>query len=375
METRLPRSIRYTFTLMGIMLSIYAIIVAREFLYPLVFAWLLAYLLFPLVNYLEKKDVPRILAIMISLILTIGLLYGASLFLFRRIGGLIDDIPVLKQQALANVDHFLVSIQDTFGIKENRLEILIRDSIGSIFEAGSDKFNHLFFNTTGALLKILLLPVYIFLFLYYRTKMAYFILKMVADNKRLVTINVLREISTVAARYMGGVFIVVICLAVMNSIGLSIIGIKYPVFFGIISAIPAFIPYFGTFIGGSIPVAFALLTMDSPMFALKIILLYYISHFIESNLLSPNIVGDQLKINPFFIIIGLIAASMVWGIPGMLVIVPVLGMLKILFENITALHPVAYMLGPKGTRKHAISMENAQKRYYKTINFFRRLKF
>lgn len=372
MEYRLPRSIRYTFTLLGIILSLYSVIVAKEFLYPLVFGWLLAYLLFPVVNFLEKKDIPRILAILISLVLAIGIIYGAALFIFRRMGGLIDDLPTLKQQALGNVDHFIQSVQTTFGIKDNKLEILLRDSVSGMFEAGNEQFNHLFLNTTGTIIKILLLPVYIFLFLYYRTKLAYFILKMVPDYKRLVTINVLREMSTVAARYMGGVFIVVIFLCIMNSIGLSMIGIKFPIFFGIISAIPTFIPYFGTIIGGSIPVTFALLTMDSPLFALKIVLLYYVNHFIESNLISPNIVGDQLKINPFFIILGLIAASMIWGIPGMLVIVPILGMLKILFENVTALHPYAYLLGPKGTRKHAISMENAKKRFSKVKRFFRK---
>jgi predicted PurR-regulated permease PerM len=197
---------------------------------------------------------------------------------------------------------------------------------------------------------------------------------MVPDTRRLVTIKILREISTVASRYMGGIFIVAGCLCIMNSIGFSIIGLKYPIFMGIIAAIFSFIPYFGTLIGYIVPFTFSLLTMNSPMYALAIVAQYFIVHLIENNLLTPNIVGDKLKINPFFIIVGLIGAAMIWGVPGMMIIVPTLAITKIIFENVDRLHPFAYLLGPKGTKRHAISMENAKNRFEKLRNLLRKRK-
>ena len=374
MENRFPKSVRLTFLLVSLILVMFVIIQAKQFLYPLAFAFLLAYMLYPVVNFLEKRDVPRILSILTGLIIVIAVLYGAGFFIFRRLGTLIEDMPGLKKQALDNVDVFLQSIQNTFGIKDNKLEDFLRDSVNGMFQTGNTEFKQLFVHTTGTLIKVLLLPVYVFLFLYYRTKFAYFILKMVPDGQRFVTISILREVSTVATRYMGGIFIVAICLCIMNSVGFSIIGLKYPIFLGIVAAIFSFIPYFGTLIGYTLPFTFSLLTMNSPMFAVAIVLQYFIVHLIENNLLTPNIVGDKLKINPFFIIVGLIGAAMVWGVPGMMIIVPALAIAKIIFENVDSLHPFAYLLGPKGTKRHALSVENAKQRFHKLRNFFRKRK-
>jgi predicted PurR-regulated permease PerM len=374
MENRFPKSVRLAFLLVSLILIIYVSIQAKQFLYPLAFAFLLAYMLYPVVNFLEKKYVPRILSILIGLVIVIAILYGAGFFIFRRIGTLIEDMPSLKKQALDNVDVFLQSIQNTFGIKDNKLEDILKETVSGMFQTGNQEFKQIFMHTTGTLIKILLLPVYVFLFLYYRTKFAYFIMKMVPDGTRLVTIRILREISTVATRYMGGIFIVAACLSVMNSIGFSIIGLKYPIFMGIIAAIFSFIPYFGTLIGYTLPFAFSLLTMNSPMYAIGIVIQYFIVHLIENNLLTPNIVGDKLKINPFFIIVGLIAAAMIWGVPGMMIVVPTLAIAKIIFENIDSLHPFAYLLGTKGTKRHAISMENTRHRFNKIKKFFRRRK-
>ena len=103
---------------------------------------------------------------------------------------------------------------------------------------------------------------------------------------------------------------------------------------GIVSAVFSFIPYFGNFIGGSIPFLFALLTRDSYIYSFRIIIFVLIVHFFENNILSPNIVGSNIRINPFFIILGLIMGAMLWGIPGMLVIIPFMAMLcKFLFKG------------------------------------------
>src|SRR5664279_4751139 len=203
MENRFPKSVRLAFLLISVILLMFVIMQAKQFLYPLAFAFLLAYMLYPVVNFLEKHDVPRILSILAGLSIIIGILYGAGFFIFRRFGTLIEDMPGLKRQALDNVDIFLQSIQNTFGIKDNKLEDFLRDFVNGMFQTGNVQFKQMFLHTTGALIKILLLPAYVFLFLYYRTKVAYFILKMVPDGQRLVTVRILREISTVATRYMG----------------------------------------------------------------------------------------------------------------------------------------------------------------------------
>ena len=201
--------------------------------------------------------------------------------------------------------------------------------------------------------------------MYYRTKFAYFILKLTPKDKGMVTIRILRDISTIAASYMGGVTIVVLILVVLNSCGLLIIGVRYAIFFGMVSAFFNFIPYFGTLMGGSIPFLFVLLTTEDPLhYGLRVAILYVIVQFIENNILTPNIVGGHVKLNPFIIIIGLVLGATVWGIPGLLVTVPFLAILRVIFANLEPLTPFSYLLGPKGTRKHAITLARSKDSFY-----------
>jgi predicted PurR-regulated permease PerM len=165
------------------------------------------------------------------------------------------------------------------------------------------------------------------------------------------------------------VFIVVLILAVINSTALTMIGVRYAILLGISASLFSFIPYFGNVIGGTYAVLFSLLVMPSPVFALKVAILYFLVHAFENNILSPNIVADAVEINPFFVILGLIGAGMVWGVPGMIVIIPVLAVTKIIFDNVPALMPYGYLLGPKGTRHHSLTGENLAK-FLKRINKF-----
>ncbi len=362
---------RFTYFLLAIILFIYGIIAAREFLYPIAFGVLLAYLLFPVANFLEMKGLPRILSIIISILFALIVIAGGGLFIYDQFTTLFSDFPELKRQAISNIDTYQHSLENVFGFQDDFLDQYVKQWVTGFFENIPQNFNAIFSATTGTLLRIFLMPVYIFLFLYYRTKFAYFILKVVPDDKERVTIKILRDISTVVTRYMGGVVIVVSILCLLNSFGLYLVGMKYPIIFGVISALINFIPYFGTLMGGAIPLLFAILIGETPLLAVRVLILFIIIQFIENNILTPNIVGSSLKINPFFIIFSLIVGAMIWGIPGMLVVVPFLAMLKRIFKNFDSLQPYAFLLGTRGTQKHSISGRNLKSYFNRMKNKLR----
>jgi predicted PurR-regulated permease PerM len=346
-------------------LFLYGIIVAKNFLYPIAFGMLFAYLLYPLVNWLEKFNIPRILSILTGIILIIGVIGGIFFIFYKQLTYMFDEFGTLKEKANENIESLQSNLEEVFGLKNNRVEDFLKQQVGQFFSKENDGFKKIFSTTTGALLRILILPVYIFLFLFYRTKFAYFILKIVDKENKHRAIKILRDISTVAARYMGGMSIVVLILCIINSSGLLIIGVKYAILLGIISAFFNFIPYFGTFIGGAIPLLFVLLTTDNPLkYAAQVLLLYIIVQFTENNILTPNIVGGNVKINPFFIIVGLVAAGMVWGIPGMLLIVPFLAIARIIFNNIPSFSPYSFLLGLKGAQRHALTLKNIKNLFH-----------
>jgi predicted PurR-regulated permease PerM len=187
--------------------------------------------------------------------------------------------------------------------------------------------------------------------LYYREKFYKFIIMAVPARREEDARVVLRKISFVTPRYIGGVFTVVLILTILNSFGLWIVGVKYAILFGIISALFNFIPYFGTWIGASIPFMFALLTGDTPGLAFGVILLFIIIQFLENNVLTPNITGNYVNLNPLFTIIIIIIGGMVWGIIGMFVVVPVAAMLKIILEHSRTMKPYAYLIGADSERR------------------------
>ena len=358
---RYPLYVKVAFVLLSIILFLYGMIVARDFLYPIFFGVLLAYLLYPFANSLEKFGIPRILANIISILLAILILGMGFLFIYNQLDRMIGDLPELRNKAVRNVETLLGNFKRFSNLEAGTIEEFLKDNVRYLFDTSTMAFNNLFTATTGTLFKIGIMPVYVFLFLFYRTKFAYFILKLTREENKRKIIKILRDVSKVASNYMGGVLVVVGVLCVINSTGLYIIGIKYAIALGIISAIFNFIPYFGTLLGGAVPLLFTLLVGEDPTDAFKVIALFALVQFTENNILTPNIVGNHVKINPFFIIIGLVAAAMVWGIPGMLVIVPSLAVLKIIFENIPEYRPIAFLLGMEGTSKHAITLANIKR--------------
>jgi predicted PurR-regulated permease PerM len=359
--SRFPSAQRFSFFLLAIILVFYILIQARLFLYPIAVAVLFTYLLYPFTNWLEKHRFPRIIAILISLILLLGIIGAAGVFIYRKIGGFMDDFPAFRSKALENIDILELQISKLVGIENLSIPAFVRDRVSALFDTGSDFLNKVFSATAGTVFRLGIMPVLIFMLLYFRTKFAYFILKLVPQEKQMVTIKVLREVSTVASRYMGGMLTVVFVLCIINSSLLYLLGLKYAIILGVIAGIWSFIPYFGTIIGYAFPFVFAFLTGDSPNMALKVLLIYIIVHFTESNIITPNIVGSYVNLNVFIIILGMIAAGLVWGLPGMFVIVPFLAMLRVMCEHVESLQPYVYLLGTKGVRKHALTGENINK--------------
>ncbi len=346
---------RISYVLLAVILFVFGLITIRNFLYPIAFGFLLAYLVYPVANWLEKKRFPRILANLITIIGSLAILASLFLVAYRIISPLALDLPKLAEAGISNLSEMLANISRFFGFDRTDTQKFIQDQTTLLLEAGAEYFQAFFTATTSTIIAFGLMPVYIFLFLYYRTKFMYFLLMIAGKSYKREVIAILREISTVMVRYTAGVIVVVFILCIINSLGIWIIGLRYAIALGVTAALFNFIPYFGTLLGGLVPFLFAFLVEGNLVLAFRVVVLFIIIQFMENNILTPNIVGGNVKISPFFIITGLVAASMIWGIPGMLLIVPFLAILRIVFSHIDFMKPYAFLLGEEGTRKHAIT--------------------
>ncbi|QCR22009.1 AI-2E family transporter [Pontibacter sp. SGAir0037] len=349
---------RLTYSLLFLIMLVFVLIVAREFLYPIFMAVLFAYLLYPLVKIWERWGIPRIIANFFAIILSMALLVSLFVLLYKQLSVFLNDFPELQEQAMRNIDKLQMELEDHFGGAEGRdREMWLRKQIINAFEFSGGFISELLLAMTGTLTKFGLMPVYIFLMLYYRNKFHTFLLRVMHSENYPVTEQIINDISHVTKRYMSGVVIVILILCLINSTGLLLIGVEYAVLLGILSALMNFIPYFGTLIGGAIPLLYTLVVQGDPQKAFGVLGFFLLVQFTENNILTPNITGSQVNINPLFTILSIIVGGMIWGLPGMFVAVPFLGMFKIYCDHHKSMHPYAFLLGTTGTEEHALTWE------------------
>ena len=347
---------RATVYILFFIVAIYGLIKAQSFLAPVFLAILFSYLLYPIASFLEKHRVPRIASNLISIFIGIGILVGIIHFFTRQFAGFAQDFPEMKEQAVQNLSSIEKWISSTFGLSEDSVKDWVSGSVNGMMDSAGI-FKKAFKVTTNTIVTIGLMPVYVFFMLYYRNKFHDFLIKLASDDERERTEDTLDKVNLVAKKYITGVFIVVLILSVLNSVGLSIIGLKYPVLLGVTAALFNFIPYFGTLIGALLPLIFSMLVMDSLSYTLWVLIFFLIIQFTENNILTPNITGGSVRLNPFVTILSLIVASMIWGVAGMFMVVPFTAMFRIFCEHIPSLKPVAFLLSDRGTEQYALTWD------------------
>ncbi len=339
------------------------IIFAKSILIPLSISLFVSYLLFPIVSKFEKWGIQRIIAILIVILAAIIIIGSVTLLLSAKLSNMSIDINELKQNFIEKADTVKTLLENKLGMNAGAMDEYVDNFSENFFSSWEMQLGNLFSATTTTLFQFAILPVFTFFLLFYRTKFAYFIFRVVGRKKKAKALHILREISKVTGKYLGGLLLVVAILAFLNSLGLYIIGIKHAMIFGILAAILNLIPYAGTFLGFLLPFSYVLFTVPDPFSSLlKITILFIVIQFTENNLLTPNIVGNSIKINPLAIILSLLIANLVWGIAGMLIVVPTLAILKVIMRNINGLKPYAYLISDSGVEKHSISFKKLWKR-------------
>lgn len=349
-----------TAALLLVMISILItfLVVAKNILIPLAIGVFFAYLLYPMVWRIERKGVHRGISILLVIFAVFVLIASAAIPFSIKLSNVTIDLSDIKEQFDAKTDTFQIVLENKLGINTRTMDSYLEEISGSILSSWQSTIGSIFSATTTTIFQLAILPVFVFFFLFYRTKTAYFILRLVGKDNKPLALRILREVSNVTTRYLGGIFIVVAIVAVLNSTGLLIIGVNHAVVLGVLAAVLNLIPYIGTFLGGLIPFLFVYFNVPDPLEPMiKVVLLFVIVQFIENNLLTPNIVGSSIKINPLAIIVSLLFANMVWGVAGMLIVVPALAILKVIMRNIDSLKPYAFLISDKGTKSHDIKFK------------------
>lgn len=325
-------------------------IFGREFFYPVFLAVLLSYLLYPVAKFFQKFLRHEGISIAISILLLLAIFVATFFLLYQQTTIFFENLSEFEEQALQNIRGIQDYVTQTTPLTIDSDDWL-KNQINNLLEAQENFFAQIFNATTATMVALGVQPVYIFFLLYYRNHFKKFAYQITQPKDHPTLKKIIVEIASVTKNYVSGIFIVVLILCFVNSIGLMIVGLEYALLLGVISAFFNFIPYFGTLIGGAIPLVYALVS-PNPSDAIGVVILFIIVQFLENNVLTPNITGGRVAISPLFTIFAIIIGGITWGIPGMLLSVPFLGIFKVICENVEPLRPIAFLLSSRDSQEN-----------------------
>ncbi len=331
--------------LIGLCLVVVIMSYARFILMPLAFAALFSMLLNPVIQRFESWKMNRPVSIILALSLITTFLAGIITLISIQTIQFSNRLPDIAEK-LRNTSyggfHF---IEGLTGISEERQTEYLKNGLNNLFETGGEFMSSMADATMGTLLFLGLLPIFIFFMLYYKEMYEIF-LEQTFLNSRISQIHiVVKRVQRVTQNYLVGLFTVIGIMAVLNTIGLLIIGLEYAIFFAIFASFLTIIPFVGSILGALPALLYAFLFGDSLLLPLLVILVFTIVQLIESSLLTPKIIGNRVSINPFVAIIVLLIGGQLWGIAGMILFIPMLGILRVGFSQVEELKPYGYLFG------------------------------
>lgn len=310
--------------------------VASDIFIPLLISAFLAVVLLPAVNWLEKK-LSLTVSVIIVLLFTFLLLSGVIWIIGDQLTQLVKDLPDLESKFTLLIDQVSSRLSSILGLSIADQTMMVRDALKAV----STFATSLVVSTTNTLSLLIQIPIYIFLFLIYRNRFKAFFISLLPKNAASTW---KKDIETVLQGYISGLLIVTVIIAILNTTGLLLLGIKHAIFFGILSGILTIIPYVGIFIGATLPAIFALLTKDSLWYSVGVVAIFSLVQFLEGNFITPRITGSKVRINALAAIIALLIGGKILGIAGMILAVPITGVLKVILSHTTHLKPFVILL-------------------------------
>lgn len=318
----------------------------RPVLVSLSIALLFSFILYPVTTKLEAWYFGRISAAMISLVLTVGLIAGILYLFSTQIVNLMSDFTDFEKKLTTLSENIISYINNSISIIPHMDEGVIMDTSQKwVEESGGDIVSDTFNRTASIVSGVFIIIVYTFLLLIYRSGLKQvFVIASNSKHKEKVS-EMINRMQKVGQNYLLGMSIMIAILGTANSLVLLIFGIDHAFFFGFLAAVLSIIPYVGTTIGASIPTLYAFMTHESYWVPLGIAITFWFIQLIESNFLSPKIVGGNLNVNALAAILSLIVGGYLWGVAGMALFLPLTAIFRVFCNSFEELKPVSLLLG------------------------------
>jgi predicted PurR-regulated permease PerM len=343
-ESSYPLWFKGTAILLGVFLFFLLLSYGKFILMPLAISALIAMLLEPVSRWFGRFKIKRAVAILISMFGLTLILGGIISLLSIQLVQFVNHLPEANekiQQVSSNIIHFF---EIKFNLSPSRQVQFLQQGLTTAVNKSGEYVTSALSATTSVFTTLSILPFFVFFMMYYKDRYRIFLHNALSERNKSID-NVIDSIQAITQNYIIGVITVISILAVLDTIGLWLVGIDHAVFFGVFAAILAIIPYIGVIIGSLPAILFSLLFTNSLWNPVAVMAVFFIVQLLEGNLITPNIVGSRVSINPFMALVALVLGGQLWGITGMIIFVPFLGIAKCIFDHVEGLKPYGYLLG------------------------------
>ncbi|WP_226036236.1 AI-2E family transporter [Aquibacillus saliphilus] len=301
---------------------------------PIIVAGVIFYVTNPIVNLLEKYKVNRIIGIIVVFLLILILGFFTVNFIApivqQQFSKFLDNIPKMVEAFQSVVTYWQQNQNIIPPQLENPIQRITENLDTYVEDITSFLFNF-FGQIFGFVFSFLLTPFFLFFMLKDGDRLVPFISKFLSEPKERSFTRLMASINHTLASFIQGQFIVSVCVGVMLYIGYLIIGLQYSLTLALFGLLMNFIPFVGPFLS-AIP-AIIVGFFQNPMIGVWALVVMVIAQQIESNFISPNVMGRVLKLHPLTIITLILAAGSIAGFLGLLFIIPAYAVVKAIISH------------------------------------------
>jgi predicted PurR-regulated permease PerM len=265
-------------------------------------------------------------------------------FISSQIISFRNDLPALVTQFNTTLDSIQIWIKHRFHMTSTGMKQLVNSAKDQTLSSTGSIVGSTVSSLSNTLLYAVLIPIYTFLLLLYRGLVVRFLIRSFLEEHSAKVYDILGKTRHVIKSYIVGLLIEMAIVAFLNCTLFFIIGVKYALLLGVIAAMLNLIPYLGIFSALVLSVLITF-TTNSPTVVLELAIALVSVHLVDSNILLPRVVGSKVRINALATILGVVVGSMLWGIPGMFLAVPIVAILKVIFDGVASLEPWGILLG------------------------------
>ncbi|KNF09886.1 putative permease [Gottschalkia purinilytica] len=339
------RNILTTLMIIIVLITIYAVLKSdgtiKELLLMIFYSIILAYLLNPIVNFLERRKIKRGLGTLIVYLVLVLILVLLTFSIVPKISSEFEKLIKLLPQYFNKIYDFSDHLYDKYYKHIENLPSEFK-AFNDVISENLEKIQGMvlmsFKGIMGSIIKsfskvlnFIIIPILTFYFLKDKDLFKKKACLAIPKKYRREVIRVSREIDMILSKFIRGQLIVATFVGIATTIMLLILGIDFAIIIGIIAGVFDIIPYVGPIIGVIPAIIFALL--KSPIRALWVLIMFIVIQQLESNVLSPKIVGESVGLHPVVVLLSLLIGGSYFGILGMLLAVPVTAILRI-FMNV-----------------------------------------